>query len=74
MQGPKMVINLKPLSSDHWNITTDLILPLVVNTFRQWCEDKLAAQGPGEESEGAKASPKEALAPRESPQVVAGGS
>ena len=30
MQGPKMVINLRPPSSDHWNIATDLVLPLAV--------------------------------------------
>ena len=70
MQGPKMVINLRPPSSDHWNITTDLILPLAVDMFRQWCDAKQAAQGLGGESEGAKASPMEAPAPRESPQVV----
>ena len=69
-----MVINLRPLSSDHWNIATDLVLPLGVDTFRQWHEDKRVVQGLGEESEGAKASPKEAPAFRESPQVVAGSS
>ena len=74
MQGPKMVISLKPLSDNHWNITTDLILPLAVDMFRQWCEAKQVAQGLEGESEGAKGSPTEAPAPRESPQVVAGGS
>ena len=28
MQGPKMVINLRPPSNNHWNIASDLILPL----------------------------------------------
>ena len=74
MQGPKMVINLKPPSGNHWNIATDLVLPLAVDTFRWWREDKQVTQGLGEESGGAKASPKEAPAPRESPQVVAGSS
>ena len=74
MQGPKMVINLRPLSDDHWNIATDLVLPLAVDTFRQQHEAKQAAQGLGGESEGAKASPMEAPTPRESPQVVAGSS
>ena len=27
MQGPKMVINLRPPSSNHWNITSDLYSP-----------------------------------------------
>ena len=43
-QGPKMVINLRPPSSDHWNITTDLVLPLAVDMFRRRREAKCAAQ------------------------------
>ena len=74
MQGPKMVINLRPPSVDHWNIATDLVLPLAVDTFRQWHEAKCMAQGLEGKSEGAKVSPREAPAPRESPQVVAGSS
>ena len=74
MQGPKIAINLSPPSGDHWNITTDLVLPLAVDTLRWRRDAKRAAQGLGEESEGAKASPKEAPAPRESSQVVAGSS
>ena len=74
MQGPKMAINLRPPSSNHWNITTDLVLPLAVDMFRRWRDAKQVAQGLGKESEGAKAAPKEAPAPRESPQVVAGSS
>ena len=74
MQGPKMAIKLRPLSGDHWNIATDLILPLVVDTFRWRHDTKRGAQGLGGESEGAKVSPMEAPAPGESPQVVAGSS
>ena len=74
MQGPKMAINLRPPSNNHWNITMDLILPLAVDTFRWRREAKWTAQGLAGESEGAKASPKEAPAPRESPQVVVGSS
>ena len=72
MQGPKMAINLRPPSNDHWNIATDLVLPLAVDTFRQRCEAKRMAQGLGGGSVGTKVSPTEAPAPRESPQVVAG--
>ena len=43
MQGPKMAINLRPPSGDHWNITMDLILPLVVDTFRWRCDAKWVA-------------------------------
>ena len=32
-QGQKMVVNLKPLSQDHWNIVSDLMLPLVQDTL-----------------------------------------
>ena len=74
MQGPKMVINLRPPSSNHWSITVDLVLPLAVDTFRWQCEAKCMAQGLEGESEGAKVSPKEAPAPGESPQVVVGSS
>ena len=74
MQGPKMAINLRPPSDNHWNIATDLILPLAVDTFRQRHEAKWTAQGLGGESEGAKVSPMEAPAPRESPQAVVGSS
>ena len=74
MQGQKMVINLRPPSNDHWNITLDLVLPLTLDTYRQWCEAKRVAQGLEGKSEGAKVSPMEAPAPGESPQVEAGGS
>ena len=65
MQGPKMAINLRPPSGNHWNIAMDLVLPLAVDMFRQRCEAKRAAQGLGGESEGAKVSPKEAPVPRD---------
>ena len=74
MQGPKMAINLRPPSSNHWNIILDLILPLAVDIFRQWREAKRVEQDLEGESEGAEVSPKEAPAPRKAPQVVAGGS
>ena len=74
MQGPKMAINLRPPSSNHWNIALDLILPLTVDTFRQWCEAKRVEQGLEGGSVGAEASPKEAPAPGKAPQVVVGGS
>ena len=74
MQGPKMAINLGPPSSDHWNIVSDLILPLTVDKYKQWCEAKRAEQDPEGESVGAEGSPKEAPAPRKAPQVVVGGS
>ena len=74
MQGPKMVINLGPPSSDHWNIVSDLILPLTVDTYRQWREAKCAEQDLEGRSAGAEVSPEQAPAPRKAPQVVVGGS
>ena len=74
MQGPKMVIKLRLPSGDHWNIASDLILPLTVDTFRWRHEAKHMEQDLEGESEGAEVSPKEAPAPRKAPQVVVGGS
>ena len=74
MQGPKMAINLRPPSSNHWNIISDHVLPLTVDKYRQQHEAKHAEQDPEGESAGAEGSPKEAPAPRKTPQVVAGGS
>ena len=74
MQGPKMAINLRPPSSDHWNIVSDLVLPWTVDMYKQWREAKCAEQDPEGESAGAEGSPKEAPAPGKAPQPVAGGS
>ena len=74
MQGPKMAINLRPPSSNHWNIALDLVLPLTVDTIRRQCEAKCAEQDLEGESEGAEVSPKEVPTPGKAPQVVAGGS
>ena len=74
LQGPKMSINHRPPSSEHWNINSNLILPLTIDTYQRWCEAKRAEQDPEGESAGAEASPKEAPAPERTPQVVAGGS
>ena len=32
-QGQKMAVTLKPPSKDHWNIVSDLILPLTQDTI-----------------------------------------
>ena len=74
VQGPKMAINLGPPSSDHWNIISDLVLPLTVDKYKQRCEAKRVEQDPEVESVGAEGSPKKAPAPGKAPQVVAGGS
>ena len=74
MQGPKMAINLRPPSSDHWNIVSNLILPVTVDTYRQRHEAKHAEQDLEGRSAGAEVSPEQAPAPRKAPQVVTGGS
>ena len=74
LQGPKMAINLGPPSSDHWNIDSNLVLPLTIDKYKQRREAKQAEQDPEAKSAGAEGSPKEAPASRKAPQVVAGGS
>ena len=73
-QGQKMAVNLRPPSSDHWNIVSDLICPLILDTFQQRREAKRVAIHQEEGSEGAEASPMETSAPGKSPQVEAEGS
>ena len=74
LQGPKMSISLRPPSREHWNIESDLILTMTMDTYRRWLEAKRAEQDPEWESAGAEASPKEVPAPEKAPQVEAGGS
>ena len=73
-QGQKIAIRLEPSAKDHWNIDSDLILPLVLEDYRQQHKDKQVARAQEETSEGAKVSQTEAPTPGESPQLEAGGS
>ena len=73
-QSPKLAITLKPPSKDHWNIASDLVLPLIQSTLQQRREAKQAALHLEEGSEGAEASPTEASTPGKSLSVEAGGS
>ena len=74
LQGPKMSINLRPPSCVHWNIESNLILTLMMDTYQRQLEAKRADQDPEWESAGAEASPKEMPVPEKAPQVVASGS
>ena len=74
LQGSKMLINLWPPSREHWNIDSDLILTLTMDTYQWWLEAKRADQDPERESAGAEASPKEMPVPEKAPQAVASGS
>ena len=73
-QGQKVAIRLEPSAKDHWNITSDLVLPLVLEDYRQRREAKQVARAQEEKSEGTKVSQTEAPTPGESPQLEAGGS
>ena len=73
-QGPKMLISLRPPSREHWNIESDLMLTLTMETYKQRHETKRAEQDPEWESVGAEASPKETPVPEKAPQAVASGS
>ena len=74
LQGPKISINLWPPSSEHWNIDSDLILPLMIDTYQRRRGAKRVEQDPEWESAGAEASPKEAPAPEKASQVAVHGS
>ena len=73
-QGQKIAIHLVSSTKDHWNIALDLILPLVLENYRQRREAKQVARAQEEKSEGAKVSQTEAPTPGESPQLEMGGS
>ena len=56
-QGPKVAIPLRPPSSRHWNIDSDLIFAMVVDTHRRQHETKRTGQDQEQESAGAEESP-----------------
>ena len=70
-QGPKMVIPLRPPSSRHWNIESDLILTIMTDTFQRRLEAKRAAQDPEQESAGDVEPPREMPVPEGAPLAVA---
>ena len=69
-----MAIPLRSPSSEHWNIESDLILPLMKDIYQWWLEAKRADQDPEWESAGAEASPREVPVPEEAPLAIAGSS
>ena len=66
--GPKIVISLRPPSSLHWNIESDLILTITMDTNRQRLEAKRAAPDPE------RVSAREAPVPKGTPMATAGSS
>ena len=73
-QGPKVVIPLRPPSSRHWNIDSDLIFAIAVDTHRRRHEAKGTGQGQERESVGAEESPKGTPAPKGASLATAGSS
>ena len=73
-QGPKVAIPLRPPSSRHWNVESDLIFTIVVDTHQQQCEAKRAGQDKEQESAGAEESPRETPAPEGASLATAGSS
>ena len=45
-QGPKIAIPLRPPSKEHWNIDSNLILTLTMDTYQRQLEAKRAGQDP----------------------------
>ena len=73
-QGPKVAIPLRPPSSRHWNIDSDLIFGIVVDTHCQRYEAKKTGQDPQQEFVGAEESPRQAPAPEGVSLAIAGSS
>ena len=73
-QGPKAAIPLKPPSSRHWNIESDLTFTIAVDTHRRWREAKRTGQDQERESVGAEESPREMHAPEGAALATAGSS
>ena len=73
-QGPKVAIPLRPPSSRHWNIDSDLIFGIVVDTHRWWHEAKKTGQDLQRESVGAEEPPRETPAPEGASLAIAGSS
>ena len=63
-QGSKVAIPLRPPSSRHWNIDSDLIFTIVVDTHCRRHEAKGTGQDQERESVGAEESPQETPAPK----------
>ena len=73
-QGPKIAIPLRPPFKEHWNIDSDLILTITMDTYRRRLEAKRAGQDPEQWSAGAESSPGEMPVPEGAPLAIASGS
>ena len=73
-QGPKVVIPLRPPSSRHWNIDSDLMFTIAVDTHCWHHEAKKTGQDQERESAGAGESPRESPASEVASLATAGSS
>ena len=73
-QGPKVAIPLRPPSSRHWNIDSDLTFTIVVDTHRQRYEAKKTGQDPQQEFAEAEESSRQTPAPKGVSPAIAGSS
>ena len=73
-QGPKVAIPLRPPSSRHWNIDSDLTFTIAVDTHRRLYEAKKTGQDPQRGFAGAEESPRQAPVPEGVSLAIAGSS
>ena len=73
-QGTKIAVSLMPPSKVLWNIDSDLIFTLMMDTYQQWLEAKRACQDPERGSAGAESSPREMPVPEGAPLAIASSS
>ena len=73
-QGPKIAVSLRPPSSLHWNIESNLVLTIMMDMIWPQLEAKRAARDPERESTGAEESPREMPVPEGTPPAIAGSS
>ena len=73
-QGPKVAIPLRPPSSRHWNIDSDLTFSLTVDTHCRRYEAKKTGQDLQQESVGTEESPRQTSAPKGVSPAIAGSS
>ena len=73
-QGPKMGILLRPPSSRHWNIDSDLSFAIAVETHCQWYEAKKTGQDPQQETMETWESPQQTPTPQGASPAIASSS
>ena len=73
-QGPKIAVSLRSPSSLHWNIESDLVLTITMDTNPRWLDAKRAAPDPERESAGAEEFCRGAPVPEGTPMAAASSS